>query len=104
MSYSDLYQQFLSDLDDTESPKVDEEPASFEQISYIRSLLESNAVNAISDTELNQIGYWLSYGITYKDASLLINRILEAQPDEPPIYSERGLAKWIREKKLSNDI
>ena len=101
-SYSDLYQEFLSDLegDNPDSPTAEEVPASYEQIGFIHSLMESTAINALPEREVQQIQYWLSGGITYADASKLINRILEAQPDEPPIHSQKALAKWLREKKL----
>lgn len=100
IDYKDLYIEFLSDMDDNDVPNVEVEPASFSQISFIRSLLEGNAMNAIPDFEARQIEYWLSGDMTYADASRLIDRILQAQPDEPPIHSQKLLAKWLREKKL----
>lgn len=101
-TYEEMYEQFLQDMDgeSEDRPSIYEEPASFEQIRMLHSLLESNAMNALSDREAALIASWISGEIKFYEASMLIDKILQAQPDEAPIHSQKELAKWLREKKL----
>ena len=102
ISYDEMYEQFLGDMDENEdNPDIFQEPASFEQISLLNSLVDSNAMNAIPDREVALICSWINSNMSYRDASILIDRILKAQPNEAPIHSQKQLAKWIKKNKLS---
>ena len=89
MNFEDL--EYSPDFNELEYEKE----ASFQQMQFLNILTDSNAMNAFSDREIDVINLTMC-DITFADASNLINKILESQPNEIPVSGQGALSKWIK--------
>lgn len=99
MKFEDLsYDQFLEDIPE-DFVSLEEIPASFGQLQFITNMFENGMADKLPEHEYKQVTTWLNSGLSFKDAGILIDRILDCQPDEPP-RGEKKLAEWIKRRKL----
>lgn len=89
MNFDDL--EYAPDFDELEYEKE----ASFQQMQFLNFLTDSNMMNPFNDKEIELMNFSLN-GISFIEASLLIEKILEAQPNEIPVSGQGILSKWIK--------
>lgn len=85
----------VPDISDSDVWVKSGDPITEGQLGFIRTLLDSTAVNALTEGELRDINTIELPLMTAGEAAALIDKILEAQPPEPNLRRQGDINKYL---------